>query len=213
MTPRDRWLVGGVLGYVVLVWFVFEFWYRPPVIVPPVLHIINDSLRRTKQADQFLIDSLRTAGLVQSAQGARAASRARASEARAASIGARADAAASRARSGDSTASDSLATAWHLAYDLRTAERDTLLTALASKDSAYRAASVSANDFRLAVVASDTRRVAVEGLNDGLIKALEKAERGCRILWSVPCPSRTVSAVLGATAVSVAVVVVQTRRP
>lgn len=210
MTTRDRYIVGGTLGALLLVWFVIHYWHRDPSIVTPAVHATIDSLKATKKPAEAVIDSLAVAGLTHSVTGASAAGRARVSEAKAAATGARADTAAARARRTDSTP-DSLAAAWKEAYELRTAERDTLLVALAQKDSAYRGAAASANDFRLALTNSEQRRQAVENLNSSLQTAVAKAERGCRVMWTIPCPSRPVSFVLGAVGGAAAIVVLHNR--
>lgn len=185
-----------LLGALALL-LVLSFLRKPTPIIAPADRVTLDSLTRLREGDQHIIDSLRSSALTHSTAGASAAGRARASEATASAIRTRADTAASRALRTDPAASDSLAAAWRQAYTLRTEERDTLLVALAQKDSAYRNASSAANDNRLALTKLTDRNDAVEKLNSSLATALTKAERGCRVLWTVPCPSRKVTLIGG----------------
>lgn len=172
-----------------------SFARRSQPLVSAGTHAAIDTLQRTRAADQHRIDSLTASAAAASAAGARAASRARVAEASAKAAGARADSVAA-----DAARRDPAASPWKGAYEARTEERNDLLVAVAEKDSVHQADSTALRDTKQTLVVSEGRRVTAEALVDTLETAVKKAERGCRILWWIPCPSRKVVAVVAAAA-------------
>jgi hypothetical protein len=125
------------------------------------------------------------------------------SRASAVAAGKRADALAKEAAAAH-TAADSAAK-YHAALDERTRERDTLLVAVAAKDSAYKAQVAATAKEHSAFVnlstaygADTTRRVALERVNAGLVKDIARLQQPCKLIGLVPCPSRTVTGLISA---------------
>lgn len=93
---------------------------------------------------------------------------------------------------------------WRQAYDARTVEADTLRLAVAQKDSALRYERDARVGLSLLYGADTLRRVAVERVNADLVKAIKRLEQPCRIIGPIPCPSRTVTAIVVGSAAAVA---------
>lgn len=206
------WLPGLaiVAGGVALIVLMFVIVRGAPVepLIPPAMQRTIDSLRATHATDSLHIDSLVRAATEAQALASRATERARALEAASARSGARADTLAAEARRNDPTAigavgvvnaaSDTIARLWRAAYDARTAERDTLASALHVSQQAYAEEHAAAEHLRAGLADSEARAAALDALNSGLITQLASAERRCRFLI-FPCPSRTSVAIAGAT--------------
>lgn len=95
---------------------------------------------------------------------------------------------------------DSAAAAWMLAYEARTEEAKRWRRSSDSLESAYQSER-SARLTLSGLYGADTlRRIATERINADLRKAISKLEVPCRIVGPVPCPNRTVSALLGVVA-------------
>lgn len=92
-------------------------------------------------------------------------------------------------------ATDSAATLWHRAYDVRTSEADSLRHALVLSDSAWQHERDAYTGMRLLYQNDTLRRHAVEKVNTELTVAIGKLQQPCRLLPFIPCPSRTVTAI------------------
>lgn len=175
-------------------------------------HALQEQLTRMRAADQKLIDSLRAAGQTASVNGAIVAGRAAQQLVAANRQKVRTEALVKKAESVPLTPADTTARLWKDAYDARTIEVDTLRQALASKDSAYREATRSANLFRLAADTSEGRRRSLEKVNADLAAYVKKAERGCRFLF-ISCPTRTQSAIAGVAIGAATLLVLESHKP
>lgn len=169
-------------------------------------------LASTRASDQRLIDSLRGTAALASRNGAIASGKANQLLEAADRQKMRIETLVLRAKARPLTPVDTVAQLWKDAYDARTVEADTLRQALASKDSAYREATRSANLFRLAVDTSDGRRRSLEAVNADLAAAVKKSERGCRFLF-IPCPTRTQTAVAGIVVGAATMLALESRKP
>lgn len=92
---------------------------------------------------------------------------------------------------------DSSGVRWRLAYEASAAEADSLRRAnLIRQDSVEAKQRAALFDLHVALDSSEARKARLEVVNNSLGKAVEKAERGCRILlWS--CPTRMQAAIGG----------------
>jgi hypothetical protein len=178
-------------------------------LVDPATAALIDSLQQTHQADSVRIDlaTARAAALSRAADSAIA--RARAIEARGGVVGSRASVVASAARSVDSSAKpgtavrpDSSARLWKEAYELRSAEVDSLHRAIALREQGDTNR-VIARGIDTAVVSDLRARLArTEAANRGLEDAIKRANaRGhlFGISW-LPYPTRTEAAIGGTVA-------------
>jgi hypothetical protein len=91
--------------------------------------------------------------------------------------------------------SDSAASKWHIAYDLRTAEVDTLRAALDSSHAQWSAEHQARIAADTRASNATTRLAASEDLNSRLAADIKRASECKVLLWS--CPSRTAIAVTG----------------
>jgi hypothetical protein len=163
----------------------------PPAVVTAVEH---------ERADRARVDSQLIAASLEAvaAQQRQAVAEARAEQLR--SIARRfSDYADSLARKAElaRTAQDS-ASYYRSAYLVRTDERDTLLHALAEKDTALQAAESRAASFRRALVVADSARQRADSVLDATVHAVRVAE--CRVPLTfglVHCMSRTHAALVG----------------
>lgn len=208
MVPSTRALtIGGVVAGVVLIVMV---WYSRRTStapkIPPRTQRSLDSLSITKPT----FDSTQAAGrravihdtvvsVVYRTRVEQVVSHANVAHARADSL-------AAVAR----VATDSAATLWHRAYDVRTSEADSLRRALAFSDSAWQYQRDAYTGMRLLYQQDTLRRVAIERVNRELVTAIGKLQQPCRILPFVPCPSRVLTAI-GSAAIG-AVVVYEVKR-
>ncbi|MEO8624572.1 MAG: hypothetical protein ABI625_26055 [bacterium] len=199
----------GALVLAVLALALFGWSQKPKPLISVETRALQDSLKRTQFADSSLRDSLRTVGTIASASAAALNARSNVQTVSAVRSGTRADAATMAAARRLIAVTDTTAQLWKAAADLRKIENDSLRLALVTKDSAFRAASVAANNFRLAAEAADARLVVVQAVNDSLITAVDKAERGCRFLHYIPCPTRARAGIVGVVVGAAAVKTVQ----
>lgn len=171
---------------------------RPAPLIPPDVQRELDSLRETRQRAEQTIDSLRTSAAEATARATTATGRAY-----------RAEAVAHQHRgTADSLARDAAASGrrdqpmaqqvllWRTAYDARSAEAESLRASGAQKDTALEELRTAVDRLQQALAASEARRQRSEALNDQLAEALQRAQRGCRIVGPIPCPSRTVTGVV-----------------
>lgn len=174
--------------------------------IPPKVQKTIDSLDNTKKSFEQTQDSIRHVVVYDTVKATVYAAAATRAKAAAENAQRRADSLAIAA----GTAVDS-ATAWHKAYDARTAEAVGLRVEAAKSDSAYR----SERDARLnlsTLYGADTlRRVALDNLNRDLRKTIDDLERPCKVLKYISCPSRTTTGVISALAGAGAVYI--TKKP
>jgi hypothetical protein len=93
--------------------------------------------------------------------------------------------------------SDSLSLGWRRAYTARTVEADSLRVATRVLDSALMAARDARTGALLLYAADTVRRVAVERVNADLVESLRTAKQPCKFIRLLPCPTRTVTFVIG----------------
>lgn len=190
-----RWLGPTGLTIVALAATAWLLWPRPPApgVIPPEL--AADVAAHQQQAAVDSVELARLAAAHDSAV-ARAARRQLADSLRLAharALGRQADSLAAVARAA-ATAQDS-AVAWQAAYLERTAERDTLLATVASKEATI--ADVDAARV-LALTRAAIQQARAEHAEARWARALAEVQRReppCTI-GPVPCPSRTLVAAL-----------------
>lgn len=165
---------------------------RPPSQdkIPPDLQVTLDSMGRTQLAHDLMQDSL--------TQLQRQDSILRAAEQL------RAQMAASRARLQKMTA-DSLAAMaqtadeWHAAHDARAKEAQEWQASAAAKDSALTLEIAAHARTKFQLTEETKRRVELETvIVPGLRETIASLEKPCRVARYIPCPSRTVTGLLGA---------------
>ncbi|HTJ62141.1 MAG TPA: hypothetical protein VL333_13200 [Candidatus Saccharimonadales bacterium] len=190
-----RALTHPVVLWVVIVALVIWPLFRssPKPLIDDKTRAEASALRASRARDSTTIDSLRRSAVSSQAATDRAVARARAVERVAAVEGRRAD---SLARS--AAVSDPGPNPWKDAYAARTAERDSLLRSIAERDSADVKSHFTLTALTAALDSSEQRRQRLEDVNTRLLKAVEKAERGCRIAVLIPCPNRKQALVAGA---------------
>jgi hypothetical protein len=156
--------------------------------IPPPLQRSIDSLDRTGATFKKALDSLVRLVAIDTARAATY----RAAERRAKAV---ADAAQHRA---DSLAAEAETNQqWRSAYDARTTEAVGLRKSLWLADSTADAERSARLTLSIAYHADTLRRLTIEKVNKGLRETVDRLEAPCRIVWRVPCPSRTTSAGLG----------------
>lgn len=166
--------------------------------IPPAVERRIDSMAITKPA----FDSTQAAGRAEVGKDTTAAllARVRAARVRDSALFAQRLADSLGAAAARAQTSDSAAVAWMLAYEARSEEAARLRVSNDSLESAYRSER-SARLTLSVLYAKDTlRRNATEKINADLREAITRLERPCRIVGPIPCPNRTVSALLGAAA-------------
>jgi hypothetical protein len=163
--------------------------HRPSApAIPPQLSQTIDSLGRSHFADSTRRDSLRASAHDLQHIAAATGTRSVQTSEHAAVNGHIADSLAqlaSRALSAEDSARF-----YSGAYQRRTAERDTLLTALQLERTARGQDQQAADAFRLASNAAEARLRVSEGVVIGLRAAIAEASKPCRIARFVPCPTR-----------------------
>lgn len=189
--PVALWAIIALL----VLWPLFRS--RPTPLIDEATRAEALRLRASHDSDSLLIDSLKASAAVSATRADRAVARAQGLERVAAVSGTRADSLARSARTVDSSAIGQVDSTWRLAYDARTAERDQLLAAAKIRDSADADRRAALHDVHIALDSAQSRSRALDVLNNSLLKAVEKAERGCRIIGPIRCPSRKQSAVAG----------------
>lgn len=115
---------------------------------------------------------------------------------RKAEIAAKASAARAEHRADSIAAIASSMADWKSAYDARTQETVGLKLAVQHADSIAADERDARIKLSTAYGADTLRRVAIEKLNVGLVKTIGELQRPCKIVGPIPCPSRTVTAVL-----------------
>lgn len=179
----------------------FAIWdhLRPLPGPSPATRQLQDSLKVTKPQYEARRDSLKATETREVAQGTKADARSHASEAVARDRAHLADSLAQLARVA-SSARDS-ARFWQAAYEEKGKALTSALTAL----SEAREVGERERGARLAAQTradeAERRIEGLERLNAGLAKDLAAAQRAarCRVAGLVPCPSRTVAALLAAS--------------
>ena len=194
---------------VATLWVLWFLRSRPQPIIDAATRAEVSSLRATRAIDSARIDSLRRSAAASASAAALAVARARAVERAATAEGHRADSLAIEARRRDSARTSPVDSSWRLAYEARTAERDSLLVSIAERDSADVKSHFTFTQLTVALDSSESRRARLEVVNTAMLKAVEKAERGCRILAIVPCPSRAQALVAGAAGGIIATVLIR----
>lgn len=89
---------------------------------------------------------------------------------------------------------------WRHAYTARTLEADSLRVAVALLDSAQAERERARVAISAALAISEARRERSEKVNSDLQKAIARASAPCKVLWVVPCVSRTTAFAVGAVA-------------
>lgn len=159
--------------------------------IPPEQQKTIDSLKATKPVFEKSQDSIHQVVVRDTAQAAVFAHEAQVSKKRADEERHRADSLADLAH----TAKDS-ASAWHQAYDARSREAESLRATVASKEAEVQKEKSAFRNLSIAYGDDTTRRVSIEKLNADLLKTINELERPCHLIASIPCPSRTTSAVI-----------------
>lgn len=166
--------------------------------IPPEVARRIDSMAITRPA----FDSTQRAGRVEIIRDTTAAIVARRAAARSDSLAKlseqRADSLAEVAR--DAKTSDSAAVAWMLAYEARTEEASALRVSRDSARTAYASEHRALLTLSGLYAADTLRRTETERINRDLRTVISKLEKPCRIVGPIPCPNRTVSALLGVAA-------------
>lgn len=189
----------GVLPWalvLVLAIVVVGRWSRGggPAAEPAVLARVDTVLVENAEA-QRVADSLAADAHEHEARAARAEARARRLEVTSTRMKGVADSFAIEARHEADSAS-----VWRLAYDARTTEAELLR----EERDEYRAGFIERGVALAAMTARgdtlETRLGVVEPLLHQLRSDLARAEEPCRVVWKVPCPSRTQVGVVTAVA-------------
>jgi hypothetical protein len=202
-TPWRRWAIaasgtaGVVIAVLLLVWLFKSCQPAPQPKIDPKTQKSIDSLDATKPGFEKTKDSVITIVRHDTIFAKAVNGSAERSKASAAATGRLADSLAAVARLAK-TAADSAAR-WHAAYDERTKERDTLLVTVAKKDSVIRYERDARIGLGILYGADTLRRIAIEKVNEGLKKDINKLQQPCTVpgtFGKVPCPSRTVTMVV-----------------
>ena len=193
-------IVAALIGLVV--WVIAK---PKPIALPPAVVVAVDSERVGRARADSTVRALRDSAARLEAAKVAAVRRSDSLQRHADALSRHADALAARA----SILSDpsAKADAWRLAYEARTAERDTLLSALAADRVALAAAEVKADRLEAALSVSEVARSRADSVLDAVVKS---ASVSCSVpgtFGKVGCPSRKAAFIAGAVA---AVVVIRT---
>lgn len=187
--------IAGVIGAAV-VWAVWVA-TRPkvPIALPPAVVTAVDSERADRPRVDSMLKALeataRELGRVQEASARRSESIQRAADV----VARHADALA-RSAASDSNPS-AAADAWRLAYEARTAERDSLLSALEADRVALAAADERSARLEAAVRVSETARARADSVVDAVVQSVNR--QTCRVpltFGRIGCPSRRSAALV-----------------
>lgn len=185
-----------LLGAAIILGLVGTCHRKASPAIPPKVQKELDSLRATAPRYAHERDSLNALAAAATKRADAKVSAAHTTE-RGGEVEGRAADSSAQLAAAAKTARDS-AEAWRLAYEHRTKERDSLIVANASLDSAQRERELARLVISEALAASEARRERSERVNADLEAAVKRASAPCRLLWIGPkCPSRTVSGVVG----------------
>jgi hypothetical protein len=197
LTTGQRWILVGVFA-LGLAGIALALWSRGRVdpVPPPVRAAVQaERADRARDSAQLVAATLEAEAAARRQEEATA--RARSAEERARVASDRADALARRAELAES-AQDS-ARYYRLAYEARTAERDTLLDALAAKDTALDAADDRIAAITRGAVIANSARIRADSVLDAVVASV--------VVCTVPgtfgrvrCPSRRTALVVGLVA-------------
>lgn len=187
--------LGIVLGAVIVLGLVAYCSKRGESAIPPKVQQELDSLRKTRQQDSTVIDSLKSSSRLSLGRSDSLVSKGHATLANADKVRQKAEEAAFYARQALS-AQDS-AKRWQEAYEARSDEADSLRRVVTYLDSANTERERARQSIQSALALSESRRLRSEKLNEDLAAVIKSQERGCRIVGLIRCPSRTVVGVVG----------------